>query len=162
MLIPRILSTIKNEIMKRVIPKQRIPIFNNSIDHLLLKTKKWVSEINFIKIEQDFLKEILSEHIIGLCETNNFQKAKLLLNGIEHEKKLGRELIDNINDHNVNLALLIENIYLKREDNFRNNHEYLKLEVNNYIENFRYIKEQVFELVLLIMKKEKQQKLLAN
>lgn len=148
--------------MKRIIPKQRAPIFNNSIEHLLSKTKKWISEINFIKVEQDFLKELLSDHIIGLCETHNFQKAKLLLNGIEHERKLGNDLIQEIEDHNMNLALLIENIYLKREDNFRNNQEYLKLEVNNYIENFRYIKEQVFDLVLLIMKKEKEQKLLTN
>ena len=148
--------------MKRIIPKQKTAIFNNGIDHLLLETKKWTSEINFIKVEQHFLKEILSEHIIGLCETNNFQKAKLLLNGIIHEIKLGDELIKNIKDHNINLALLIENIYLKREDNFRNHHEQLKSEVNNYTDNFRYLKEQVFELVLFIMKKEKQKKLLVN
>lgn len=148
--------------MKRIIPKQRVPIFNNSIEHLLMRTKKWTSEINFIKIEQQFLKELLSEHIIGLCETHNFQKAKLLLNGLVHESKLGDELIKNINEQNINLSLLIENIYLKREDNFRKNQEYLKSEVNNYIENFNYLKEQVFDLVLFIMKKQKQKKLLVN
>ena len=148
--------------MKRLIPKQKAAIFNNSIEHLLNKTKKWNSEINFIKIEQNFLKELLAEHVVGLCTTHNFQKAKLFLNGLEHESKLGNELITNINDHNINLALLIENIYLKREDSFRKNHEYLNGEVKNYIENFKYLKEQVFDLVLLIMKKEKQNKLLAK
>lgn len=148
--------------MKRVIPKQKAPIFSNSIEHLLKKTKKWTSEINFIKVEQNFLKEILSEHILGLCETNNFKKAKLLLNGIEHEQILGNELLKNIEEHNINLSLLYENIYLKREDNFRKHHEYLKVEVHNYFENFKYLKEQVFDLVLLIMKKEKQRKLLIN
>jgi len=148
--------------MKHIIPKQKTEIFNNGIDHLLLKTKEWTSEINFIKVEQHFLEEILSEHIIGLCETDNFQKAKLLLNGLAHEIKLGDELINNIKDHSVNLALLIENIYLKREDNFRNHQEYLKSEVDNYIENFKYLKEQVFELVLFIMKKEKEKKLLVK
>lgn len=148
--------------MKRIIPKQRVPIFNNSIDHLMNKAKKWVSELEFIKVEQQFLKELLAEHIIGLCETHNFQKAKLLLNGLEHESKLGDELMDDIKDHTINLALLIENIYLKREDNFRQNQEYLKGEMANYVENFKFLKQQVFELVLFIMKTQKQKKLLVN
>ena len=148
--------------MKRIIPTQKTPVFNNSIEHLLFKTKKWMSEIEFIKVEQDFLKELVSDHILSLCETHNFQKAKLLLNGLEHETKLGNELLIGIKDHNMNLSLLMENIYLKREDNFRNNHESLKSEVINYLDNFKYLKEQVFELVLFIMKKEKKQKLLTN
>ncbi len=148
--------------MKRIIPKQKMPVFNNSVEYLLNKTKKWMSEIEFIKVEQDFLKELLSEHIVSLCTTHNFQKAKLLLSSINHEKKLGNELLANIKDHNVNLSLLIENIYLKREDNFRSNHENLKSEVVNYLDNFKYLKEQVFDLVLLIMKMDKQQKLMAH
>ena len=124
------------------------------------KTHFWISEIEFIKVEQNFLKELLAEHVMGLCDTNNFAKAKLLLNGINHESILSKTLIESIKDHKINLALLIENIYLKKETIFRENHEYLKNEVKNYIENFKYIKEQVFELILFIMKKEKQQKLL--
>ena len=148
--------------MKRIIPKQKVLIFDNSIEYLLKKNQIWISEIKFIKIEQNFLRELLTEHVLGLCETQNFNKAKLLLSGIEHENKLADVLIDNIKEHKINLTLLIENIYLKREDAFRKNQEYLKIEVINFIDNFRYIKEQVFELVLLVMKKNKQQKLLAK
>jgi len=148
--------------MKQLIPKQKTLIFNNSIDYLLKKTKKWTSELNFIKVEQKFLKELLAEHVVEFCQTYNFNKAKLFLNGLAHENKLGDELIKNIDEHTINLSLLVENIYLKREDNFRKNHEYLNVEVINYIENFKYLKEQVFDLVLLIMKKEKQNKLLTN
>lgn len=148
--------------MKRIIPKQKVLIFDNSIEYLLKKNQIWISEIKFIKIEQNFLRELLTEHVLGLCETKKFNKAKLLLSGIEHENKLADVLIENIKEHKINLTLLIENIYLKREDAFRKNQEYLKIEVVNFIDNFRYIKEQVFELVLLVMKKNKQQKLLAK
>lgn len=148
--------------MKRIIPKQKSPSFNNSVEYLHVKTQNWISEIEFIKVEQDFLKELLAEHIMGLCDTNNFTKGKLYLNGINHEAKLGKTLIESINEHKINLALLMENIYLKKENLFRDNHESLKIEVKNYIENFKYIKKQVFELILFIMKKEKQQKLLAK
>jgi hypothetical protein len=146
--------------MKNIIPIETTPVFKTSIERLHERTKQWVSEIKFIKIEQDFLKELLSEHIMGLCVNDKFKIGKLLLNGIEHEYKLGDELIISIKDHRMNLALLMENIYLKKEDDFRKNHELLKNEVKNYIQNFKYIKEQVFELVLVIMKKEKEKKLL--
>ena len=87
--------------MKRLIPKQKAPIFNNSIEYLHSKSQEWISEIEFIEIEQDFLKELLGEHIIGLCDTNNFAKAKLFLNGINHEKILGEKLIKSIKQRNL-------------------------------------------------------------
>jgi len=148
--------------MKRLIPKQKEPVFNNNIEYLHSKTQQWISEIEFIEIEQDFLKELLGEHIMGLCDTNNFTKAKLFLNGINHEKVLGEKLIKSIKEHKINLALLIENIYLKRENLFRDNHELLKIEFKNYVDNFKFIKENVFELILQIMKKEKKEKFLAK
>ena len=146
--------------MKATYPKQKEPFLKEGIKELHSKTNKWVSEIEFTKVEELFLKEMLAEHIIGLCAMENFKTAKLFLNGIEHEEKLGSKLLTDIQDHKMNLALLMENIYMKKEDDFRKNHEALKIEVNNYIQNFKYIKEQVFKLVLHIMKKEKQQKLL--
>lgn len=149
--------------MKRVIPKQqKVAVYKHNIDYLHSKSKQWISEIKFINVEQNFLKELLAEHIIGLCDSNNFTKAKLFLNGINHEIKLGDKLLNSIKEHNINLALLIENVYLKKEGAIRENHKFLKTDVKNYIENFKYIKEQVFEIILHIMKKEKQQKLLAK
>ncbi|PKP09778.1 MAG: hypothetical protein CVU08_14110 [Bacteroidetes bacterium HGW-Bacteroidetes-3] len=142
--------------------KEKNPNFEITVERLHSKAQQWISEIEFIKIEQNFLKELLTEHILELCTTHNFEKAKLLLNGIEHETNLGNKLIESIKEHKINLALLLENIYLKKEDTFRNNHKLLKMEVKNYIENFKYIKEQVFELVLLIMRNEKEKKLLSK
>ncbi|MDP3944582.1 MAG: hypothetical protein Q8Q51_01675 [Lutibacter sp.] len=136
--------------------------FEISVERLHTKAQQWISEIEFIKIEQNFLKELLTEHIMGLCETHNYDKAKMFLNGIEHEAKLGNKLIEPIKEHKINLALLLENIQLKKESKYRDNHKLLKVEVKNYIENFKYIKEQVFELVLLIMRNEKEKKLLSK
>lgn len=146
--------------MKHIIPKQKEPMLKYSIEHLHNKSLKWISEMEFIKIEQEFLREILVEHIMELCCGEKFSKAKLMLHGIDHEEALGVTLIDAIKEHRVNLALLMENIYLKKEDSFREQHELLKIEVQNYIENFKYIKEQVFELILNMMKKEKEKKLI--
>lgn len=142
--------------------KEKIANFEISVERLHNKVQQWISEIEFVKIEQNFLKELLTEHIIGLCKTHNYDNAKLLLNGIEHEAKLGIKLIASIKEHKINLALLLENILLKNENKFRDHHKLLKMEVKNYIENFKYIKEQVFVLVLLIMKNEKESKLLSK
>ena len=147
----------KNQLTQK---KEERSNFESSIERLHAKAQKWISEIDFIKIEQNFLKEMLSEHIIGLCKTNNYNQAKVLLKGIEHEAKLGSKLMESIKEHKINLALLLENIQLNKESTFRENHRLLKVEVKNYIENFKYIKEQVFDLVLLVMKNEKERKLL--
>ncbi|HAF29690.1 MAG: hypothetical protein ACYCZ2_15800 [Lutibacter sp.] len=142
--------------------KEKKGDFEISVERLHTKAQQWISEIEFIKIEQNFLKELLTDHIIGLCKTHNYDQAKMLLNGIENEAKLGNKLIEFIKEHKINLALLLENIQLKKETKFRENHKLLKVEVKNYIENFKYIKEQVYELVLLIMRNEKEIKLLSK
>ena len=148
--------------MKYTMPQKSKGTYVNSIECLHESTQEWVTEIEFIKIEQQFLKELLSEHIIELCKSDNFNTAKLLLKGIDHENILGNDLLISIDDHNVNLSLLIENIYLKKEEDFRKNHQMLKVEVQNYIQNFKYIKEQIYELVLHIMKLNKQNRLISN
>jgi len=142
--------------------KEKTTNFEITIERLHSKAQRWISKIEFIKIEQNFLKELLAEHIIELCKTDNYAQAKLFINSIEHEANLGNKLIESIKEHKINLALLMENIQLKKEDAFRNNNKLLKNEVRNYIENFKNIKEQVFELVLFIMKKEKEKKLLSE
>jgi hypothetical protein len=146
----------------QLIQDEKISNFEISVERLHTKAQQWISEIEFIKIEQNFLKELFTEHIMGLCETRNYDQAKMLLNGIEHEAKLGNKLIESIKEHKINLALLLENIQLKKETKYRDNHKLLKIEVKNYIENFKYIKEQVFELVLLIMRNEKERKLISK
>jgi tRNA/tmRNA/rRNA uracil-C5-methylase (TrmA/RlmC/RlmD family) len=146
--------------MKNIIQKSTQPRFISDIGDLHSKTNKWLSEIEFIKVEQKFLNELISDHIIGLCKSDNFKKGKLLLNGINHEAKLSEKLVADIKEHRINLSLLIEHIYIKKENDFRKENALLKIEVENYIQNFKYIKEQVFELVLFIMKKEKEKKLL--
>ncbi|MGV8946051.1 MAG: hypothetical protein ACOH1N_06450 [Lutibacter sp.] len=142
--------------------KQELSNPEIGIGRLHAKSKQWISETEFVKIEQNFLKELLADHIIELCTEDNYPQAKLLLNGIVHETKLGNKLMESIKEHKINLALLLENIHLKRENIFRSNHKLLKMEVRNYIENFKYIKEQVFELVSVIMKKEKEKKMLST
>lgn len=146
--------------MKAINPKK--PCNELTFEQLHTEVKNWVSEIEFILVEQNFLREIIVEHTLEICSTSNYKKAKLFLNGIDHESKLGKKLIENLKEHQVNIDLLIESIFLKKEKEFRLNHELLKLEVINYTDNFKYIKQQVFELVLHVMRLAKQQKLLAK
>ncbi|MDP3313257.1 hypothetical protein [Lutibacter sp.] len=150
--------------MRNIILNQQEPqaFLSMSFDQLHKESQNWISEIEFIKVEQFFLQELLSEHIMGICNTHNFKNAKFFLNSINNEKILGLKLIESIKEHKINLALLIERIYLKKEDSFRKNHKLLELDLKNYVQNFKYIKEQVFELILVIMRNEKNLKLQLN
>lgn len=147
---------IKKKVMMENIVGNKKSLFKNSILHLQNETIEWVTEIKFIKIEQAFLKEMIENHILKLCENDNFSKAKLLLNSLIIDGESDRKLSKEIKNHKVNLALLIENIYIKKEDDFREYHKRLHLEIESYIQNFKYVKELAFELILLIMKIKKQ------
>lgn len=148
--------------MKHIIPTKEKLEIKNSTHYLHGKVQQWISEIEFIKIEQHFLKELLGSHVLELCQEDKFQSAKLFLKGLEHEEGLGKELIVAMNEHRMNLGLLIEQVHLKKEDLFRKTHEQLKIEMKDYVHNFKYLKEQVFELILVIMRKDKKQKLLTS
>ena len=136
--------------------------FKSSYENLFEKTQRWISEIDFITIEQDFLKELLSEYIIGICKAHNFEQAKLLLESISDEKTKGSLLKEAIVKHQINLSMLLEGVFISKEETCRKNNKNLKNEIANFINNFKFIKRQTFELILKIMKLEKQQKLLAN
>jgi len=56
--------------------KEKTTNFEITIERLHSKAQQWISEIEFIKIEQNFLKELLAEHIIGLCTTYNYAQAQ--------------------------------------------------------------------------------------
>jgi hypothetical protein len=146
--------------MLHTIPKQKEPIIYNSFEYLHKKTQNWLLEISFIKTELIFLKELISQHVIAICKSNNFNDAKMYLTGIEHEILLNDKLIASIKKHAINLSLLTEGVYLTKQQEIRKKHTLLKVEVDNYIENLKYMKQQTFELILKVMKKNKSKKLL--
>jgi len=146
--------------MIQTIPKQKEPIIYNSFEYLYKKTQNWLLEIYFIKTELNFLKELIAEHVIGICKTENFNEAKLYLTGIEHEIILNDKLTKSIKKHAINLSLLTDGVYLSKQQEIRKNHTLLKIEVDNYKENLKYMKQQTFELILKVMKKCKSKKLL--
>ena len=132
-----------------------------TIKQLYNNSKNWIKEIEFIQIEQDFFKELIIDHTMEICNSSNYSEAKFLLESIEHENELGEDLAHEVIEQRVNLALLLDNIYLKKEKEFRSKYDALSIEMSNYIENFKFIKKEVFKLILQVMKKEKQQRLLA-
>ncbi|MCF6181775.1 hypothetical protein [Lutibacter sp.] len=150
----------QNHIMLHTIPKQKEPIIYNSFEYLHKKTQKWLLEIDFIKTELFFLKELIDEHVIEICNSKNFNDAKMYLNGVAHEISLNEKLTKSIKAHSINLSLLTEGIYLTKQKEIRKNHTLLKIEVENYKDNLKYMKQQIFELILKVMKMNKSKKLL--
>ena len=142
--------------MKKLSQQKKTTDFNDAtIEQLFNKTKSWISKMEFIKLEQTFFKELLNRYIIKSCAAKNFNKSKLLLDAVQNEIVLGNKLLQSIEEHKINLSLLIEHIYLKKEGEFRAQHRVLKSEIINYITSFNCIKEQIFEIGLLVLKKEK-------
>ena len=134
--------------MKRLIPKYRTPIFPNSIHELQDKTLLWIDELQFIQKEQFFFNSLMEECIMEHCSLSNWKQAKLLLSSIQNETELATKLLIRLKNHKMNLGLLLQHIYTKREDQFRDTHRFINNEFKNYVENYRCLKDQLFTLVL--------------
>ena len=142
--------------MKRLIPKKNMPYFSNSIYELYEVSETWLEELTFIEKEQDFFREILTNYVMDECSEDCYKQGKFLLNGIMNEQQLGEELHTEINEHKMDLGLLIEKIYLKREDQFRERHLALKENVTNYVKNYKFLKEKLFALILKVLRLKKE------
>jgi hypothetical protein len=150
----------QNHIMLHSNSKQKESIIYDHFEYLYRKEQNWLLEISFIKTELLFLKELISKHIIKICKSDNFKDAKMYLTGIEHEISLNDKLVSSIKKHAMNLSLLTEGVYLAKQQEIRKNYTLLKVEVDNYIENLKYMKQQTFELILRVMKLNTSRRLL--
>lgn len=137
---------------KRLIPKKSLPYFTKSIYELYEESRTWIEDLEFIEKEQVFFREILLNYVMDECCADCYKKGKLLLKSIDNEKMLGKQLYNELNEHKMNLGLLIERIYLKREDQFRELHLSLKESSENYMSNYKFLKEQLFKLILRVLR----------
>lgn len=142
--------------MKHLLKKSNSTLFIENNYKLHAVCKNWIKELEFISKEQVFFREMLVNYVMDQCRADCYKKAKLLLNSIDNEKELLKKLLSDIEEHKINLSLLIEKIYMKRADYFREQHSLLKKDMTNYLENYRYLKEQLFSLILYVLKLKKE------
>ena len=122
---------------------------------------KWINELEFISDEQAFLENLLSSHFLELSSSDHYETTRKLMKEIKEVEKAGRNMMDNIELHNKQMATMIESLQLEYDQRLEAEHEKIQTDFDSYVVKFKYVKKKIFGIIKQIMLDHKQ-KLLIN
>jgi hypothetical protein len=126
-------------------------------------SKKWTSELNFVKDEQRFFEDLIKSYTLDLLDSGQFSKTKELVSELNKQQNEIVELLKYIQIHENNLEIMIDGIdEPKKENQYKKTHSQLFANVNSYLEEYKLIKTQLFKSIKEILKKQRQKKLLGE
>ncbi len=132
-----------------------------SADEMHTASKLWLSELNFIKDEQLFLNDLVKFYSLQLSEPKIFDESKKLISNIEKAENEVIELIEQIKAHENQLEIMVDKVdQIKMEKAYIETHKELLKTMNNYTNKYWKAKNNLFEFISTLMKKEKQNRLL--
>lgn len=124
-------------------------------------TLSWISELKFIADEQLFLNSLVKSYTARLIEEHIYDRSKELVGAILDAENDLKGLLKEVQVHEYQLEIMIDDVDQPRmEKAYRDTHLELMNTMGNYLEDYRSLKKQLFELLSKIIKKDKQQRLL--
>ena len=122
---------------------------------------RWFSELKFMRDEQLFLNNLVSSYTPQLSASDIFEESKQVIDKLQKAEMNIVPLFKKVQAHENQLEIMIDNVdQLKMEKAYLETHEELLIAMNEYTPRYREIKEKLFKVVSLIMKKSKQKRLL--
>ncbi len=124
-------------------------------------TLNWLSELKFIKDEQEFLNRLVKSYTEALIDHRIYDKSKLLVGEILDAEKELEMLLKKVQVHENQLDIMIDDVdQPKMEKAYRDTHVELMQIMERYLETYRGLKRQLFELLSKVIRQEKQKRLL--
>lgn len=121
----------------------------------------WESELEFIKDEQQFLDELINSYTLSLISKEVYNEAVKLITELSKEEVEVNDILTHVKEHANKLEILVDGIdQIPEEKLYKEAHYHLKIEVERYESDFKKTKTKIFDLVKLIMKQQKQTRLL--
>lgn len=119
-----------------------------------------ISELQFLKDELRFLRDLVVDHTLELIYGRPFEEAaKLGADLLTYDKRLKR-LLKDLKDHSNNLQVLMDDIEEPNELKiYKENHYILMIAVMDFYADVKKSKRIIFKMLAEIMKKSKQKKL---
>lgn len=122
---------------------------------------QWISSLDFIRDENKFLEEILKEFTIPLLEAHFLNKAKDLVTRLSLVEQQEQELSKKLSLHRNNLKIMTDGMDPPEEENkYKEEHKNLDQEISSFTEKYRVLKKEIFEMISVSLKKQKQGRLL--
>jgi hypothetical protein len=132
-----------------------------SADEMHDASKKWLSELNFIKDEQLFFDDLIKSYTLQLIDSKYFAESQQIIDGLKKIQKRNDLLIVAINTHERDLKVLVDGINeIKKEQRFKNEHRNLVVVVSDFFKDYKTFKTKLFKLIKSVIKESKQKRLL--
>jgi hypothetical protein len=124
-------------------------------------SRKWLSELEFIKDEELFFDDLIKLYTLQLTNSKHFTESKKIVDKLSKFHKKTDNLISMVKIHERKLKIMADGIdQLKEGDNYKDEHQWFTKNLNQFLEKYRAFKVQLFNLLKGILKEQKQKLLL--
>ncbi|GAA4275465.1 hypothetical protein [Aquimarina mytili] len=135
--------------MKTAIP----PSSGKELKEIHLDTLEWKSSLHFIEVEIQFMNQLLNAYIFEPSTPNLFEH----LQGFKEQIIIAEEEIayirKSINKHENQLGGLLEYHTISYDHSYYQEHELMKITVDDFYKSFRKLKADVFNYTGGILRK---------
>lgn len=126
-------------------------------------TKKWFSELAFIKDEQQFLNHLIQSFAIKPVDKKEFGQINDFKNAIAENRRMLNPIFKQVQKHMNQLEIMMDDVnQIEMEQAYQKTHKKLYRKMNDYLLNYRTIKERGFVKLSSILKTAKQKIALGN
>ncbi|MCW5515760.1 hypothetical protein [Muriicola sp. Z0-33] len=119
-------------------------------------SKDWFSELTFIKDEQLFLNNLIQSFAVKAIDKEAFGQVRDFKLALSENNRSLLALFKMVQKHMNQLEIMIDDVdQLEMEKAYRITHKELFAKVNDYLLEYRTIKEKGFERLSAILKANK-------
>ncbi len=124
-------------------------------------SKKWMSELSFIKDEQLFLNDLVKSYTLQLIDSEVFNKSQKIIERISKAEREVITLMKKVQSHENLLEIMVNDVdELKMEKAYLETHWELTDKIERYMVDYRNLKVALFKMISRLIKKDKQKRLL--
>ena len=132
-----------------------------TVEDILEDTRKWQSELEFIKDEELFFDDLIKSYTLQLINSKHFEESKRIMDKLSKFHKKTDTMIGLVKSHERKLKILVDGIdQPKQEDGYKKEHQWLINNFDEYLEKYKALKAQLFDQIKNILKEQKQKLLL--
>jgi hypothetical protein len=132
-----------------------------SADRMHNMSKTWLSELNFIKDEQVFLEELLTDYTHKIVRAEILDRAKIVTTALLRTARGNQSLINDLTKQEKELSIMVDGKdEIEKEKQYKEDHIALTKTLSSFFYDYKAVKFEVFELVKRLMKTDKDEHLL--
>jgi len=124
-------------------------------------SKKWYSELCFIRDEQLFFDDLIKTYTLQLLDKNKFESNKETIEALDNSQKRTDELLEIIRTHSNDLEVMVDGINQPKEEaRYKREHKGLVLVLSEFFIDYKNLKNALFQIIKDVLKAEKQRHLI--